>query len=57
MVANRVERRGGLRPTFDFQQEILWNADFLEVLEPIWLRKGIAGIVKRMWNRYKGDKK
>ena len=46
-----------LRPTFDFQQELLWNADFLEVLEPIWLRKEIAGIVKRMWNRYKGDKK
>ncbi len=46
-----------LRPTFDFQQELLWNADALEVLEPIWLRKEIAGKIKRMWNMYKGDKK
>ena len=46
-----------LRPTFDFQQEILWNGDAVEVLEPLWLRKEIAGKVKRMWNTYKGDKK
>ena len=46
-----------LRPTFDFQQELLWNGDALEVLEPLWLRKEIAGKVKRMWNKYKGDKK
>ena len=44
-----------LRPTFDFQQELLWNGDALEVLEPLWLRKEIAGKVKRMWNMYKGD--
>lgn len=42
-----------LRPTFDFQQEILWNGDAVEVLEPLWLRKEIAGKVKRMWNSYK----
>ena len=42
-----------LRPTFDFQQEILWNGDAIEVLEPLWLRKEIAGKVKRMWNKYK----
>ena len=42
-----------LRPTFDFQQELLWNGDALEVLEPLWLRREIAGIVKRMWNNYR----
>ena len=46
-----------LRPTFDFQQEILWNGDAVEVLEPLWLRKEIAGTVKRMSNLYKGAKK
>ena len=46
-----------LRPTFDFQQEILWNGDAVEVLAPLWLRKEIAGKVKRMWNTYKGNKK
>lgn len=41
-----------LRPTFDFQQEILWNGEDMEVLEPEWLRKEIAGKIKRMWNKY-----
>jgi len=41
-----------VRPTFDFRQELLWNGDALEVLEPKWLRKEIAGVVKRMWNNY-----
>lgn len=41
-----------VRPTFDFQQELLWNRDDLEVLKPLWLRKEIAGIIKRMWNKY-----
>lgn len=41
-----------VRPTFDFRQELLWNGDTLEVLEPKWLRKEIAGVVKRMWNNY-----
>ena len=45
-----------VRPTFDFQQELLWNGEDLEVLEPRWLRKEIAGKVKRMWNKYKEDK-
>ena len=44
-----------LRPTFDFQQELLWNGDALEVLEPLWLRKEIASIVNKMWNHYKDD--
>lgn len=46
-----------LHPTFDFQQELLSNGDAVEVLEPLWLRKEIAGKVKRMWNTYKGNKK
>ena len=44
-----------VKPTFDFQQEILWNGEDVEVIEPIWLRKEIAGKVKRMWNKYKKD--
>ena len=46
-----------LRPTFDFQQEILWNGEDVEVLKPLWLRKEIAGKIKRMWNKYKENKK
>ncbi|MCQ2343740.1 MAG: WYL domain-containing protein [Paludibacteraceae bacterium] len=41
-----------IRPTFDFQQEILWNGEDVEVLKPMWLRKEIAGKIKRMWNKY-----
>lgn len=46
-----------VRPTFDFQQELLWNRDEMEVLEPLWLREEMAGIIKRMWDKYKEDKK
>ena len=46
-----------VRPSFDFQQELLWNREDLEVLEPLWLRKEIAGIVKRMLNKYNIDNK
>ena len=46
-----------LRPSFDFQQELLRNGEDIEVLEPLWLRKEIAGKIKRMWNKYKDDKK
>ena len=45
-----------LRPEFDFQQELLRNGEDMEVLEPLWLRKEIAGKIKRMWNKYKEDK-
>lgn len=41
-----------LRPTYDFQQEILRHGEKMEVLEPRWLRKEIAGKIKRMWNLY-----
>ena len=44
-----------LRPTFDFQQEILWNGENMEVLEPIWLRNEVAYKIECMWNKYKGD--
>lgn len=41
-----------VRPSFDFQQELLWNREELEVLEPLWLREEMAGIIKRMWDKY-----
>jgi len=42
-----------LRPSFDFTQEILWNGEDIEVIEPLWLRQEIAEKIKRMWNKYK----
>ena len=44
-----------LRPTFDFQQELLWNGPSLEVLEPKWLRDEMAEKIERMLNLYKKD--
>lgn len=46
-----------IRPTSDFIQEILWNGDSVEVLEPQWLRIEMAGIVKRLWDKYKIKRK
>ena len=46
-----------LRPGFAFQQELLWNGEDLEVLEPLWLRKEIARKIKRMLNKYTDDPK
>lgn len=42
-----------LRPEYDFLQEILWNGENMEVLEPLWLREEIAGKIEEMWNKYK----
>ena len=42
-----------LCPEFDFQQEILAMGEDVEVIEPFWLRKEIAGKIKRMWNKYR----
>ena len=42
-----------VRPTFDFRQELLWNMDHLEVLEPKWFRDEIKGTVKRILANYK----
>lgn len=44
-------------PEFDFQQEILSKGEDFEVLEPVWLRKEMAGKIKRMWNKYNVDSK
>lgn len=41
-----------LRPEFDFIQELLCQGEDIEVLEPLWLRKKIGGIIKRMSNNY-----
>lgn len=45
-----------LRPSYDFTQEILWNGETMEVLEPLSLRKEIAGIISRMNEKYREDK-
>ncbi len=42
-----------LRPTYDFQQEILRNGEDMEVLEPLWLREEIAGRIEKMCGKYK----
>ena len=44
-----------LRPTFDFQQELLWNADKVEVLEPQWLRDEMADRIQKMLDLYKEE--
>ena len=41
-----------LRPTFDFKQELLSQADEVEVLEPLSLREEMKTILQRMLNRY-----
>ena len=46
-----------LRPEFDFQQELLWNGEDIEVLEPAWLRKEMARRILRMRIKYKEDYK
>lgn len=46
-----------LRPEFDFQQELLWNGEDIEVLEPASLRKAIARKIQRMWSKYEEDNK
>ena len=42
-----------IRPTFDFIQELFWQGEDVEVLEPLWLREEIAGKINRMWNKYR----
>ncbi len=41
-----------VRPTFDFIQEILRNGEDMEVIAPKELRDEVAGIVKRVRNKY-----
>ena len=45
-----------IRPTFDFIQELLRQGEGVEVLSPVWLRNEVAGMVERMWSKYKEDK-
>lgn len=42
-----------VKPTFDFVQELLWNREYLQVLQPAWLRKEIAETIKKMLGNYK----
>ena len=42
-----------VRPSYDFQQEILGHGEEMEVLEPLWLREEIAGKIEKMWNNYR----
>lgn len=42
-----------LRPTYDFMQELLWNGEEVEVLEPQWLRDEMRGRIERMLDLYK----
>ena len=44
-----------LRPSYDFMQEILWNGEDAEVLEPQWFREKIAEKINRMWNKYRSS--
>ena len=44
-----------IRPTYDFQQEILWNGEGIEVLQPSWLRQEIAERLRGMCDTYKED--
>ena len=44
-----------IRPTFDFIQELFWQGEDVEVLEPQWLREEMAAKIERMFNRYKKD--
>jgi len=44
-----------IRPAFDFIQELFWQGEDVEVLEPQWLREEIAAKIERMFNRYKKD--
>ena len=41
-----------IKPTYDFQQEILKNGEDIEVLEPLWLRNKMVKKIKGMWNKY-----
>lgn len=41
-----------LRPTYDFQQELLKHGESLEVLEPQWLRDEMGGRIEKMLNLY-----
>jgi hypothetical protein len=41
-----------IKPTFDFQQELLSQGAYIEVLSPEWLRNEIKEQIERMNNKY-----
>jgi predicted DNA-binding transcriptional regulator YafY len=41
-----------IRPTYDFLQEILWNGEHIEVLEPLSFRHEMVETIRRMWDKY-----
>lgn len=41
-----------VRPTFDFEQELLWHGEALEVLAPASLRESMAGRIALMHEHY-----
>ena len=44
-----------LRPTYDFQQELLWHGEDVVVLERKWLREELAERLKCMYNKYENE--
>lgn len=44
-----------LYPTYDFIQEILSHENYIEVMEPLWLRKQIYYTLKQMCERYEKE--
>ena len=42
-----------LKPTYDFEQELLSHREDFEVLKPLSLRNKMTSIIKEMYNRYK----
>lgn len=41
-----------LKPNFDFMQEVISYLGNAEVIEPVWLRREVADILKSMYNIY-----
>ena len=41
-----------IRPAFDFIQELFWQGESVEVLEPQWLREEMAARIKCLYDRY-----
>ncbi|MCQ2329702.1 MAG: WYL domain-containing protein [Paludibacteraceae bacterium] len=41
-----------IRPTYDFIQQLLWNGETIEVLQPKWLRKVMKERIKAMLKNY-----
>ena len=44
-----------IKPTLDFEQEILSRGTDMEVLAPLWLRENIAETIHKMSLKYPND--